>query len=183
MDYFTADPHYGWGLTTRGFSTPEEHDEELLDQTNSLVQWNDRLFILGDFAKRAADSYRKKIRCLNVHLVWGNHDKNSYASQFKSVQDVCEIKIGEHYCWLSHYAHAYWPRSHRGSLHLYGHNHSRYEAILDAAFPGRRSMDCCVDQAKKLYGGLRPFSSDEILEQLLVRPGHDHPSSKRELAA
>jgi hypothetical protein len=41
--------------------------------------------------------------------------------------------------FVSHYPHAYWPRSHKGCLHVYGHVHAEREATLDAALPGRRS--------------------------------------------
>jgi hypothetical protein len=51
--------------------------------------------------------------------------------------------------------------------------HRQREATLDVAFPGRRSMDVGVDNAKHLLGEYRPFSEDEVLEILLKRPGHD----------
>lgn len=178
ITHFTADPHYGHLLTFRPFQTDLEQDYALIEETNRAVAWNDRLFILGDFAKRSADSYLKRIVCQNVHLIWGNHDKASYSRLFKSVADVTELKIQGHKIWLSHYAHAYWPSSHRGSLHLYGHTHDQEESALDAAFSGRRSMDCSVDTAYRLLGAYRPFSEDEILQFLLVRPGHHHVRTK-----
>lgn len=174
--YFTADPHLGHTLTIRPFS-PEDWDEHFIEQTNKVVQWDDRLFVLGDFAWRAGESYLRRIRCKNVHLIIGNHDKMSIARLFKTCEDVAEIRLGDQKIWLSHYAHAYWPASHRGSIHLYGHNHGRYEDILDLAFPGRRAMDVCPDRAFELFGEWRPFSQDEILTRLLARPGHHHPKT------
>lgn len=172
--FFTADTHFGHSLTTRGYDNVEDADESLMHCINVTVGGTDRLFILGDFAWRSAQSYLEKIRCRNVHLTWGNHDKRSFSRLFKTVAEVTELKFGEQKVWLSHYAHAYWPASHRGSVHLYGHNHDGYEAVLDAAFPGRRSMDCSVDTAYRLLGEHRPFEVTEIFDLLSGRPGH-HP--------
>lgn len=173
--HFTADTHFGHGLTTRPFATVDDHDEHLIEQINAHVMWNDRLFVLGDFCWRAGESYLRRIRCKHVHLLIGNHDKMSHARLFKTCEHAAEIRIDNQKLWLSHYAHAYWPASHRGSIHLYGHNHNAYEAILDTSFPGRRSMDACVENAFEIFGEWRPFAQQEIFDLMLPRPGH-HPS-------
>ena len=177
--FFTADNHFEHEnilkITDRDlhFSSTEEHDDALLEEINSTVGENDRLFVLGDFAWRAGESFIKRIRCKNLHLIFGNHDRASFGKLFKSVEDTAIVKIQGHKIFLSHYPHAYWPSSHRGSLHLYGHVHAEREETLDAAFPGRRSMDCGVDNAKLLLGDYRPFSEDEVIEILMARPSHD----------
>jgi calcineurin-like phosphoesterase family protein len=175
--YFTADLHLQHegvlGMSGRRFDSIEAHDDHLIGQINATVQWNDRLFLLGDVCWRQFDSYAKKIRCTNLHLVMGNHDRASFAKNVKTCQDVDLIQVQGHKIYLSHYPSAYWPASHYGSLHLYGHMHRQREATLDAAFPGRRSMDVGVDNAKHLLGEYRPFSEDEVMEILLKRPGHD----------
>lgn len=179
ITHFMADPHFGHLLTVRNFSSDLEQDECLIEEINRAVPWNDRLFILGDFAKRSADSYLSRIHCRNVNLIWGNHDKGSFSRIFKTVADVTELKIQGHKFWLSHYAHAYWPASHRGSIHLYGHNHDQEEEVLDAAFPGRRSADCSVDSAYRLFGSYRPFNENEVLSMMLPRPGHKHSMTRK----
>lgn len=174
---FTADDHFQHegvlAMSARRFSSIEEHDDHLLDQINQTVQWNDRLFMLGDVCWRAFDSYIKKIKCRNIHLIWGNHDKASFSKCVKTAEKHDVIQIQGHKVFLHHYPAAYWPASHYGSLHLYGHMHRQREATLDAAFTGRRSMDVGVDNAKHLLGEYRPFTEDEVLEILLKRPGHD----------
>lgn len=75
--------------------------------------------------------------------------------------------------WASHYPHAFWPNSHNGAGHIYGHTHSHREITLDLALPGRRSMDIGVDYAKKLLGDYRPFELDYIANLLVTTPGHD----------
>lgn len=177
--YFTADTHFAHEkvltITDRDlhFASVEQHDDALIGGINSTVGEGDRLFILGDFAWRAGESFTKRIRCRNLHLIFGNHDRTNFGKLFKSVEDTAIVRIQGHKVFLSHYPHAYWPSSHRGSLHLYGHVHAEREETLDAAFPGRRSLDCGVDNAKLLLGEYRPFSEDEVISILMARPGHD----------
>jgi calcineurin-like phosphoesterase family protein len=176
--HFLADTHFDHegvlAMSGRMFENIVEHDNWMIDQCiNKHVDRNDRLFIIGDFAWRAAEAYTARITCKNIHLIWGNHDRNNFAKAFKSAEDVTEIKIGEHKTFLSHYPHAYWPASHHGSFHLYGHCHRQREETLDLAFPGRRSMDVGVDNALHLLGEYRPFTEDDIIRILLPRPGHD----------
>jgi calcineurin-like phosphoesterase family protein len=176
--HFTADTHFEHEgileMAGRPFVNIEEHNSYLIDRINETVGRDDRLFIVGDFGWRAEDSWFGKIRCKNVHLVFGNHDKARLGKLFKTAEDTCIVKIQEQKVFLSHYPHAYWPAAHYGSLHLYGHVHAEREETLDLAFPGRRSMDCGLDNAKLLVGEYRPFTEDEIIQILMARPGHDH---------
>lgn len=81
---------------------------------------------------------------------------------------------------LSHYVQAVWNQSHRGAWMLYGHSHASAESWLDAAMPGRRSIDVGVDNAYRVLGEYRPFSFDELNEILSGRPGCsiDHHKEK-----
>jgi calcineurin-like phosphoesterase family protein len=179
--FFTADLHLDHEnilkITDRPFTSVLDHDEHVLENINRLVGRTDRLFVLGDVAWHSIGNHIDRIVCKDIHLVWGNHDRANFGKKFKTAEDVAEIKIGakpnEHKVWLSHYAHAYWPCSHRGSFHLYGHTHRQREETLDTLFPGRRSMDVGVDNARHLLGEMRPFSEHEIIEILGSRPGHD----------
>ncbi len=179
MKFFTADTHFNHEnvlkCSPRGrlFSCGTEHDLAIIEGINSTVGEKDELYILGDVAWTAETSWVSKIRCKYIHHIIGNHDRTTYGRLFVSTSDVREIKLGEHKCFLSHYPHAYWPASHHGSLHLYGHCHSQREATLDLAFPGRRSMDVGVDNALIHLGALVPFNETQILDILLARPGHD----------
>lgn len=173
VTWFFSDPHFEHLITTRPFASVEEQNDHLLKQINCRVVENDRLFCLGDFAARGVESWVGRIVCKNKHLIYGNHDKNSAGRYFKTAEAVTEIKIGEHKVWLSHYAHAYWPASHYGSFHLYGHNHAQREATLDAIWPDRRSMDVGVDNIHRLLGEFRPISDIEVLSLLGNRIGHD----------
>ncbi len=175
--FFTADLHLNHDkvalFTGRPFANIVDHDQHMIEQINRVVGRNDRLYILGDVSWRALSVEMDKIVCRDKHLIYGNHDRHNFGKYFKTAEDVTEIKIQEQKFFLSHYPHAYWPASHRGSIHLYGHMHNQREATLNALFPGRRSMDVGIDSAKALLGEYRPFSEDEILVRMLIQPGHD----------
>lgn len=184
---FIADPHLSHdgilGITFRNFPTIEDHNEVILDGINSTAEKDDLIYLLGDFCWHGEESWLSRIRCKNIHLIIGNHDRAKLGKLCKTAQDVADIKIQGTPVFLSHYPHAYWPASHHGSLHLYGHVHSQREATLDAAFPGRRSMDVGVDNAFLLLGAYRPFTEDEVLDILLKRPGHDLVEFYKDLQA
>lgn len=175
--YFTADTHFQHfriiELMNRPFQTIEEHDAQLVHFINDTVQERDRLYILGDFAMKDPEGSRALIRCKNIIFLWGNHDPNKLKRVYPEVNDVLEHKFEDQKIFMSHYPHAYWPSSHHGSMHLYGHCHGMREATLNQLFPARRSMDCGVDEAKRLLGAYRPFSLKEIQELILQRSGHD----------
>ena len=175
--HFWADPHLSHdgilGITFRNFPTIEEHNGVVLEELNSRVGDKDRLIVLGDVCWRAEETWMSQIRCKNRYLIVGNHDKAKLGKMFMTAEDVAEFKIQGHKIFCSHYPHAYWPASHHGSLHLYGHTHAQRERTLDDAFPGRRAMDVGVDNAFRLFGQYRPFTEDEVIAILMARPGHD----------
>lgn len=188
MKFFTADLHLGHEriigteFSNRPFASIAEHDAHIIDQINAHVDTRDELFILGDFCWERPGHYRARIKCRTVHLLWGNHDKASYGKHFSTTDDVRMVKIGIDIsgdkpvsirAFCSHYAHAYWPSSHHGALHFYGHNHDMREDTLEAAFPGRRAVDVGVDTAKRLLGEYRPFSDLTLISMLQSRSGHD----------
>ena len=170
-------------LRAVAWATVEEMDEALLDACNSTVGKNDTLYHLGDFGMADPARYRARIICKDVRLIWGNHDTlpdGGLAGLFHYYWDVHEVKIADTPCWLAHYAHFVWPKSHYGSLHLYGHSHGQREATLDTLMPERRSMDVGVDNVMRLVGSPRPLSEVEIAERLLSRQGHDPVEFYRE---
>lgn len=133
MIYFTADLHLGHSNIIRHcgrpFASVAEMDATILAAINAVVQPDDTLWVLGDFAFRGRDArhYRDQIACRDVRLLLGNHDKRGRCevAGFSSVGDVAEISVGKQRIWMSHYPHRSWPASHRGSWHLYGHVHGR----------------------------------------------------------
>ncbi len=190
MRYFTADPHFGHErildktFSSRPFTTIKEHDDYIIDRINAHVMPTDELFIIGDFCfSKKPGHYRNRIKCRQVHLIWGNHDHDNFKQHFSTVDDVRIVKLGTDSSgtepksievFLSHYAHAYWPSSHHHMLHIYGHSHDAREETLDTLFPGRRATDVGVDTALRLLGDYRPFSDAWLIKHLWPRPGHDN---------
>ena len=150
-------------------------DDTLIEAINSTVRPEDTLWHLGDFAfstrksnyEAACRRYRDRINCRDIRFVFGNHDQRSTIRKvFEYTYDLAETEINGVPTVLCHYAMAIWNRSHHNAFHLYGHSHSAAEAMLDEAFPNRRSIDVGVDNAYRILGEYRPFSTDELLERL-----------------
>lgn len=182
--FYFSDPHYNhknicrgvskWpdlDKSTRPFETLEEMNDALVNGVNSIVREDDILICTGDWAfnAKSAIEYRSRIKCKNVHLIYGNHDKYIFKDKtiqgmFSSVQPYKEVRVnGEKVC-LFHYKQMIWNMSHRGAYHLYGHSHSNLEHVVNG-----RSMDVGVDNAYKLLGEYRPFSHEEIVDLLKGR--------------
>lgn len=189
MKWFLGDPHFDdekLAMSMRPvFKSVGEMNDCLISEINHWVERKDELFLMGDFAWKRAAYFRNAIRCKHVHLIWGNHDRPNYGVHFETARDTAVVKFcstsddpvtGKRIqCFLSHYPHAFWPASHYGSLHLYGHMHRQREAWLDNALGwDRRSMDIGVDNIYHLTGRFRPISEFEVAGILMQRKGHDN---------
>ena len=59
----------------RGFSSAEEHDENLITQWNKVVSKNDKVFILGDISMESSKPYHLLHELKGIkHVILGNHD-------------------------------------------------------------------------------------------------------------
>ncbi len=189
--WFTADLHFGHGniirYCLRPFLSPEEeelarhnprgrwrvsdetvrrHDDGLLGAINAAVAEDDTLWMLGDFCMgrlEAARQYRERIRCRNVHLVWGNHDHRSIRPLFGEAWEQGMILVDGQEIWLNHYPMRSWDKSFHGSWQLYGHVHGRLVAE-DAAHPSWLTRDVGVDAC-----GYRPLSFEELRAYMAPR--------------
>lgn len=168
--HFMADPHFGQQsilrLCNRPFSTIEEMHEVFLDNINKRVKPGDDLRILGDFCTKSfaqAKEIRDRIKCRNVHLIWGNHDRKGYAKLFKTAEYFAKISVNGQTIVLFHYAMMTWEHNYKDTIHLYGHSHRNLEAFADRVMPNRRSMDVGVDNLYHILGEYRPISFDEVM--------------------
>ena len=140
----------------RGGSTPEEHDEWLLNQINSVLNKNDVLYILGDVAMDD-ESLKKmrKIKAGNRILVRGNHDigdTKKYLEYFQTVQGIISYKGT---FWLTHCP--IHPQELRGRINLHGHVHANSVLGPDGQ-PDPNYINCCVEMT---YGV--PQSLDDLM--------------------
>ena len=166
MIYFTADTHFDHlniivKHHLRKFDNVIAMNDVIIDNINSIVGSNDILWHLGDFAWKVPIPFIKRIKCKNIHIVIGNHDK---LSRFKDCQNVkiytgfVDTTIFSQRVTLCHYPMRSWRASCHGAWHLHGHTHGN---ILD---PIRNTLDVGIDNF-----GLKPVSWDEIVEYIKIK--------------
>lgn len=165
--FFTSDTHYGH-LNVLAHQDNRRnlfgddiaaHDEHLIEMHNSVVEKNDVVYHLGDFAWKPSDLQRVLPRLNgNLILVPGNHDRTSCRREFPTVvQPLHEVRIGRQRIVLCHYPLRTWNQSHRLSWHLHGHCHGN----LSDDEPGLR-LDVGVDSTEDL----RPLSFHEVRDRM-----------------
>ena len=133
--FFTADTHFCHKniikLCKRPFKTIHEHDETIISNWNSVVEPEDIVYHLGDFAWKNRKKVLSILSRLNgtIYLIIGNHDKKLREVEGKLIilGHYHELKIDKKkpLIILSHYAFETWRGSCRGSIHLHGHSHGR----------------------------------------------------------
>lgn len=189
--WFTADTHLGHGniikYCQRPFLSREEaaatradprsrlrlsdetvrrHDDALLNAINERVAIDDHLWIVGDFCWGGFDEarrYRDRIRCANVFLVWGNHDRGEIAPVFSDTMEQGMVRVEGQEIWLNHYPMRSWNKSFHGSWHVYGHVHGRLQRE-DARNLGMLVKDVGVDACD-----YRPISFAQLAEYMAPR--------------
>lgn len=168
MIWSIADTHFGHKniikYCNRPFQFVEEMDATMIQNWNSTVQQDDYIYHLGDFGLGGEEYFRSIVERLNGHinLVPGSHDRKflqfirdfNCPTKLQKVPEITEIKSKEYHIVLCHYAMRRWPRSHYGSMHLYGHSHGRLEGL-------GRSMDVGVDA-----NYFKPVSIDSVIQKL-----------------
>lgn len=183
--WFASDLHYNhtnmvrslskWSPDSvmRDFKSLNEMNDAIVNGINKYVKQEDVLFLLGDIAFGAPENVKKvmsRINCDTIHFIYGNHDEWIEKSEdlqmcFTTLQDYCEVQIDDDKFVLFHYPIREWNGAHKGWYHLFGHVHTGLENK-----PWGRSIDVGLDNAFRLYGEYRPFSTKDILKELKNRP-------------
>lgn len=143
MIFFTSDTHFGHAnivrLCHRPFDAVEKMDRAMIQNWNKVVQPEDTVYILGDFAYKHALSLEWYVQHLmgHKHLILGNHDRSPielYRSLFESVQDILYLKVDglKEEIVLFHYPILSWKRRGKGAWHLYGHVHERLLPAMES---------------------------------------------------
>lgn len=171
----------------RPFASAEEMNEAIIRNWNSVVPVDGRVYVLGDFM--LVRDYRNKVQQLrNVVsqlngekiLVIGNHDyydnQDYLDAGFSYVYDGF-IGAYEHnvYFIMSHYQMTTWEDSHKGSMHLFGHEHWRQQhepkhSIFEEMHWSERKFNVCVDA-----NGFKPVNLKKIISILSRRPTNFQP--------
>lgn len=187
--WFTSDTHFGhknilkFCPGTRLGSTPEEHDEILINKWNNLIADEDDIYILGDvFFSEYPEAAKVAARLKgNKHVILGNHDRvimENVALQkhFASVQHYKELLIDDCYVILFHYPQLEWNGMHRGSYCLFGHVHGTLDNHPECH--NGRTMDVGLDSRPQgelpQHGAMSPWSWAQIRRILSSRPIKKH---------
>jgi calcineurin-like phosphoesterase family protein len=162
--WFTADTHFGHKniikYCNRPFTSVAQMDATILGNINRFVKPDDELWHLGDWCmggEKEVAKYRRLIKCKNVYIITGNHDKpfrkEKVREQFSGVwTNFVERKFAGRRITLCHYAMRVWNKSHHGAWHLHGHSHG---SIPDN--PSAHSIDVGID-----LWDYSPISLEEI---------------------
>ena len=113
--FFTSDTHFGHNreflYQPRGFSSIWEHDKQIIENWNSIVQPDDEVYHLGDIMlgdNEYGISYLKQLKG-QIHIIRGNHDTNTRMALYDKCWNVVEItegqffKYGKYNFYLSHF--------------------------------------------------------------------------------
>lgn len=181
--WVTADHHFGhWTSAERNiikfcdrpFDDIDHMDTELVNRWCEVVQPKDRVYYLGDFALVSPEEALEYIRRLTGRIIFmpGSHDRwlekmpdwrweeDPLLTHEPLQNNMYELKYHHQHITLCHYAMRSWPRSFRGSMHLYGHSHGRLPKY-------GRSMDIGVD-TNDFY----PYRLDDVIALLSREETH-----------
>jgi calcineurin-like phosphoesterase family protein len=151
-------------------------NEVLIQNWNAVVSPGDLVYHLGDFGFGDVVPILRALNGRKV-LILGNHDKSSRKPEarllFDHLASMETIEVEGQTIVLCHYGMQVWPKSSRGSWHLFGHSHGTLKEC-------GKSMDVGVD-ATRLF---RPISYAEVVvamgyrsENLDFKFGEDHVKS------
>ena len=132
--FFTSDTHFNHAkiieYCSRPFSDVKEMNEVMIANWNRVVQPDDHVFHLGDFAMGGVEEWNSILDRLNgkIHLILGNHDLRTVGSDCpKRFEDVCMqkiIMIGKHQIILNHYPLLCYSGADKKTWQLFGHLHT-----------------------------------------------------------
>lgn len=183
MIYFTSDTHFGHknilGYNQRPWKTVEEMEEGLINNWNSVVNPQDEVYHLGDFAFLGSQKFKRIVYSLNGRIYWirGNHDgslsrKGETLSRFEWIKDYYPLKVHRTFevdgqikqfhqkIILCHFPLLSWDGMAHGSWHLHGHCHGSIDALNRAT----TRLDVGVDAH-----GYHPISLNAVEEYMAFR--------------
>lgn len=182
MKYICSDLHFyhnniiRYSPKTRSrFASVEEMNRFMIDEWNRVVQPDDTVYFLGDFAFCNATKAVNVARQLVGRrvMIAGNHDAKllddeMFRDCWDEIHDYLEVKHDGHRIAMFHYPIAQWSSCHRGSIHFHGHLHDSPSGLekyrcrnVGFDFTGRvvSSLDDMIADA--LRGDIMPHGSSE----------------------
>lgn len=165
--FITADLHFGhkkiMEYESRPFDSVEEMDETLIENWNSIVSREDKVFVLGDvgfYGKQKMSECISRLKGKKL-LVMGNHDRRKSLSWWRDVGfgEVSKYPIVyKDFIIMSHEPPTYTPPD-TPYFYIYGHVHSSemYKTITDTS--------CCVSVERWAY---KPVYLNTIFDMLVT---------------
>lgn len=148
--FFTSDLHFFHnniiGYCNRPYTSVEQMNRALVDNWNSVVDYTDTVWVLGDVSFGRPDETAHLLRQLKgtKYLVMGNHDRKGkceklkWLDHFTGVYDYVRLKVDDMRFVLCHFPFRSWER---GYVNLHGHMHSS----PDKPYSGWKQYDVGVD--------------------------------------
>ena len=143
-------------------TTPEEHDDWLIERFNKKVGKKDELWILGDVSMGNKIETEKLLDKMNgrKRLILGNHDSNIKSStRFETIDLIKDFTFNSPsypniHIVMCHYPMLSWNRKVHGAMHCFGHVHNRLEGV-------GLSFDVGVDT-----NNWEPYSLEDIFDKM-----------------
>lgn len=158
--FVTSDLHFGhkqkFVYEHRGYSSPQQMDEDIINKINETVGKDGILLHLGDLSLNTSESRLfeifSKLKIKEFWNLWGNHNEplfslkknpSLYNFSFLNFDYYLTMKYESKQFICFHFPIMTWEGIFRGSMHLCGHSHgknpkSRIEAkeskILDCGW-------------------------------------------------
>lgn len=173
--FFTSDMHFGQQgillFNKRPFLNPLDMDKHLISYWNEVVPTDGLVYVLGDIGENSDERIKEIFDQLNGEkiLIKGNHEDH-YTSGileelFENIYDLLEIEVFDKLentyqkIVMCHYPMFDWNDFYNGSIHLFGHLHTRnipeFETIKSRLFA--QQYDVGVDG-----NNFRPISYSQV---------------------
>jgi len=176
--FVTSDTHFNHNqefiYKKRGYSSPEEMNEDMINIINSIVGEDGILLHLGDFClnttKEQYQDILSRLKIKEIWMLWGNHNNPIQKSYGGTREQVCASNQGIFIRYLNHYFTfrkgrkifvcfhfpvQTWDGVNQGSMHLCGHSHGD-NIISRPEDKTRKILDCGWDIHSK------PLTMQEI---------------------
>lgn len=149
----TSDLHFGHSGIVEYCNrptTPEKHNQWIVDTLNSQINPQDTVYHHGDLAFRCKNHDELIALLLTLNGTWrlipGNHDDPKFLKKlcehdkFELLPPIFELKINKQTIVMCHYPIENWNKQRYGSIHTHGHLHdnecrinieNRYNVCLD----------------------------------------------------
>lgn len=174
--WYTADTHFGHEniirFCKRPFKTASQMHGVMLENLWKVVQPEDDLWIIGDFAfgpkcknSHYVEQIFNQLPGARQHLVTGNHDLAPTCDlPWSSISHFAELRDGpqNQLNTLCHYPMITWNHARRGALQLFGHVHNNWKG-------SRNSVNVGVD-----VWDFMPVKYDDIARRAKKLPPNKH---------